>query len=53
MIFLLFNPNLVINILGLTVGFAGLLIVLLYFNDEQSYNASNKNVKEISNLLIQ
>ena len=39
--------NLVINILGLTVGFAGLLIVLLYFNDEQSYNASNKNVKEI------
>ena len=39
--------NLVINILGLTVGFAGLLIVLLYFNDEQSYNASNKNVNEI------
>ncbi|MEE9407848.1 MAG: ABC transporter permease [Polaribacter sp.] len=39
--------NLVINILGLTVGFAGLLLVLLYFNDEQSYNAENLNVDEI------
>ncbi len=39
--------NLIINILGLTVGFAGLLIVLLYFNDEESYNASNKNVNEV------
>ncbi|QOD61055.1 ABC transporter permease [Polaribacter haliotis] len=39
--------NIVVNIAGLTVGFAGLLIVLLYFNDEQSYNASNKNVNEI------
>ena len=35
--------NLLINILGLTVGFAGLLIVLLYFNNEKSYNAWNPN----------
>ncbi|MFK8060889.1 MAG: ABC transporter permease [Polaribacter sp.] len=39
--------NILVNILGLTVGFAGLLIVLLYFNDEQSYNADNTNVNEI------
>ena len=39
--------NIVVNILGLTVGFAGLLLVLLYLNDEQSYNASNHNVNEI------
>ena len=30
--------NLIVNISGLTLGFAGLLIVLLYFNDEESYN---------------
>ena len=39
--------NLVVNILGLTVGFAGLLLVLLYFNDEQSYNTNNINSNEI------
>ena len=39
--------NLVINIVGLTVGFAGLLIVLLYLNDEENYNASNTHVNEI------
>lgn len=33
--------NLIINVLGLTLGFAGLLIVLLYLNDEQDYNNSN------------
>jgi putative ABC transport system permease protein len=35
--------NLVVNISGLTLGFAGLLIVLLYFNDELSYNDWNPN----------
>nr|WP_321233206.1 ABC transporter permease [uncultured Psychroserpens sp.] len=35
--------NLVVNILGLTLGLAGLLIVLLYFSDEKSYNKWNPN----------
>ncbi|WP_064968192.1 ABC transporter permease [Tenacibaculum ovolyticum] len=39
--------NLVVNILCLTMGFAGLLLVLLYFNDEQSYNTNNINSNEI------
>ncbi|QTE22993.1 ABC transporter permease [Polaribacter cellanae] len=39
--------NIVINIAGLTVGFAGLLLVLLYLNDEESYNATNPNVGEV------
>ena len=39
--------NIVVNIFGLTVGFAGLLIVLLYMNDEKSYNANNQNVNEV------
>ncbi|WP_337994872.1 ABC transporter permease [Polaribacter ponticola] len=36
-----------VNIFGLTVGFAGLLIVLLYLNDEESYNTNNSNSNEI------
>ena len=39
--------NIVVNIFGLTVGFAGLLIVLLYMNDEESYNVNNPNINEI------
>lgn len=39
--------NVVVNILGLTLGFAGLLIVLLYFNDELSYNKTNPDKNEI------
>ena len=39
--------NIVVNIFGLTVGFAGLLIVLLYLNDEESYNANNQNINEV------
>ncbi|KGL64054.1 ABC transporter permease [Polaribacter sp. Hel1_85] len=39
--------NILVNIFGLTLGFAGLLIVLLYLNDEESYNTSNTNVNEI------
>ncbi|MGK0328738.1 ABC transporter permease [Polaribacter sp.] len=40
-----------INILGLTLGFAGLLIVLLYFNDEQSYNVNNRYKEEVFRVL--
>lgn len=43
--------NIVINIAGLTVGFAGLLLVLLYLNDEESYNAENPNVNEIHRVI--
>ncbi|NVK53016.1 MAG: ABC transporter permease [Flavobacteriaceae bacterium] len=39
--------NILVNILGLTLGFAGLLIVLLYLQDEQSYNAKNPNKHQI------
>ncbi len=35
--------NISINILGLTLGFAGLLFVLLYFYNENEYNAWNPN----------
>lgn len=38
--------NIVINVSGLTLGLAGLLIVLVYFHDEQSYNRWNPN-KEV------
>lgn len=33
--------HILINALGLTLGFAGLLIVLLFYNDEQSYDRDN------------
>ncbi|CAL2102985.1 conserved membrane protein of unknown function [Tenacibaculum sp. 190130A14a] len=39
--------NILVNVLGLTLGFAGLIIVLLYLNDEQSYNATNPFKKEV------
>jgi putative ABC transport system permease protein len=39
--------NILVNMLGLTLGFAGLLIVLLYLNDEQSYNANNPNKEQV------
>lgn len=35
--------NILINILGLTLGLTGLIIVLLYINDEESYNKWNPN----------
>ena len=43
--------NMLVNILGLTLGFTGLLIVLLYLNDEQSYNANNLNKEELFRVL--
>jgi len=33
--------NIIINILGLTLGLVGLILVLLYINDEKSYNQWN------------
>lgn len=39
--------NILVNILGLTLGFAGLLIVLLYLNDEESYNINNPSKSEV------
>lgn len=41
-----------VNILGLTLGLAGLLIVLLYFSDENSYNQWNPNKDQIYRLPI-
>ena len=43
--------NMLVNMLGLIIGFAGLLIVLLYFNDEQNYNANNPNKDEVFRVL--
>ena len=45
--------NTSINILGLTLGLAGLLIVLLYFYDEKSYNQWNPDKERIYRLSIQ
>ena len=39
--------NILINVLGLTLGLAGLLIVLLYFQDEKGYNSKNPNKDSI------
>ncbi|WP_299121525.1 ABC transporter permease [uncultured Tenacibaculum sp.] len=39
--------NTFINISGLTLGLAGLLIVLLYLNEEQSYNQWNPNKDDV------
>ena len=39
--------NALINISGLTLGLAGLLIILLYLNEEESYNQWNPNKKDV------
>ncbi|WP_299157696.1 ABC transporter permease [uncultured Tenacibaculum sp.] len=39
--------NTFINISGLTLGLAGLLIVLLYLNEEESYNQWNPNKEDV------
>lgn len=39
--------NSLVNILGLTIGFGVLILVLLYLNDEKSYNAENTYKEEI------
>jgi putative ABC transport system permease protein len=43
--------NIAVNTIGLTLGFAGLLLVLLYYTDEQSYNANNPNKEEVFRIL--
>lgn len=45
--------NTSVNVMGLTLGLAGLLIVLLYFFDEKSYNQWNENKDQIYRLPIQ
>ncbi|SEE52410.1 putative ABC transport system permease protein [Tenacibaculum sp. MAR_2010_89] len=39
--------NILINVSGLTLGLAGLLIILLYLNEENSYNQWNPNKNNI------
>lgn len=39
--------NILVNILGLALGFSGLIIVLLYLNDEKAYNQWNPNKTSI------
>jgi len=39
--------NIIINITGLTLGLVGLILVLLYINDENSYNKWNPNKENI------
>ena len=39
--------NIAVNILSLTLGFAGLMFVLLYLDDEKSYNAWNPEKNEV------
>jgi len=45
--------NLTVNILGLTLGLTGLIIVLLYMNDEKSHNAWNPYKDDIYNVIHQ
>lgn len=35
----------ILNILGLSIGIAGLIFAILYWNDEQSYDQWNPNKK--------
>ncbi len=43
--------NILVNVFGLTLGFVGLLIVLLFLNDEENYNTTNTNVNEVYRVL--
>jgi len=42
-----------LNILGLSVGIAGLIFALLYWNDEQSYNKWNPEKDNVYQVLVQ
>jgi putative ABC transport system permease protein len=42
-----------LNILGLSVGIAGLIFALLYWNDEQNYNAWNPEKEKVYQVLVQ
>lgn len=42
-----------LNILGLSIGISGLIFALLYWNDEQNYNAWNPEKENVYQVLIQ
>lgn len=42
-----------LNVLGLSIGIAGLIFALLYWNDEQSYNAWNPEKDSVYQVLVQ
>lgn len=42
-----------LNVLGLSIGIAGLIFALLYWNDEQSYNAWNSEKNSVYQVLVQ
>ncbi|MBS7255320.1 ABC transporter permease [Flavobacterium branchiicola] len=42
-----------LNILGLAIGISGLIFALLYWNDEQSYNAWNPERDNVYQVLVQ
>ncbi|SEA12029.1 putative ABC transport system permease protein [Flavobacterium gillisiae] len=42
-----------LNVLGLSIGIAGLIFALLYWNDEHSYDAWNPNNKNVYQVLVQ
>lgn len=42
-----------LNILGLSIGISGLIFALLYWNDEQSYNAWNPEKENVYQVLVQ
>lgn len=42
-----------LNILGLSIGISGLIFALLYWNDEQSYNAWNPEKDKVYQVLVQ
>ncbi|PWB27659.1 ABC transporter permease [Flavobacterium sp. HTF] len=42
-----------LNVLGLSIGISGLIFALLYWNDEQSYNAWNPEKDKVYQVLVQ
>jgi putative ABC transport system permease protein len=42
-----------LNILGLSIGIAGVIFALLYWNDEQSYNQWNNEKEKVYQVLVQ
>lgn len=42
-----------LNVLGLSIGIAGLIFALLYWNDEQRYNAWNPEKENVYQVLVQ
>lgn len=42
-----------LNIFGLAIGIAGLIFALLYWNDEQNYNAWNPEKEKVYQVLVQ